>query len=73
MLVPGCMWHVMHCAEGIDSVNSWRRGWPASSFFMVGSFVWLMPRFPKDAYGPEFERERSFAYTTWQAVQPLDR
>ena len=31
------------------------------------------PRLPNLANGPEWTGERSFAYTTWHAVQPLER
>jgi len=42
-------------------------------FGMVGSCEKLVPRLPYLAYGPEWTGDRSLAYTTWQAVQPLER
>ena len=49
MLVPGCMWQVMHWLDGIARVKTWRSGWPDSFFGIVGSVLRESPRLPASA------------------------
>jgi len=46
MLVPGCMWHVMHWLEGMERVKACLRGWPGSSRGIVVSADCVRPRLP---------------------------
>src|SRR5688500_20331025 len=73
MLVPGCMWHVMHWLVGMLFVIRCRIGCPGSVFEIIGSEVNESPLLPTLASVPEWTGELSFAYVTWQAVHPLDR
>jgi hypothetical protein len=73
MFVPGCIWHVMHWLEGMDRVKVCLIGCPGSFLSMVGSAAADCPMLPNAAYCPECAGDRSFAYTTWHAVQPLPR
>ncbi len=44
-----CMWQGMHWLVGIARVNSCRRGWPGSSFGIVGSAETDSPVWPCSA------------------------
>ena len=68
-----CMWHTMHCEDGMARVNWCEIGWPDWYFGIAGSLDADLPSFPYFAYGPECFGSRSLAYGVWQAVQPDER
>ena len=62
-----------HWLDGIRLVRTCLIGCPDSFLGIVGSSVALRARLPNAAKWAECVGERSLAYTTWQAEQPLDR
>src|SRR5688572_11297683 len=67
------MWQTRHWLDGMPIVNLCAMGCPDSSFGIIGSGEAVFPVLPNTAKGPEWTGERSFAYGTWHAVQPLER